>query len=1139
MALLDYSFFDDDEEQPDQLDYSFMGEPEPIYTADGSPLPEARAAEPSVWDSVQDFFTGGEAHRAKASNELQARKIAAREGITIEEAYQGIRGANRPVLNPEGRPPIRALVEGTKIVGKQLPGVPGAMLNTVLRTIRGGDTDLDDENFLDKAIEFTEPKKIKDPDPNYETINEIGKSIGYSLTSLSASIGGFAAATAVTKNPIAGMAAAFTAGGTVAFRGQKDEFMDRVLEITRASFEELHGRDMDEGEYKKLYREYNALGNKYGAWEAIPESLSNLVIIRALSLPLRGLKGTRLQKFKFRAEEISQRYLATQASEQLTETATAWGQNRVDFDAGLTDRKISIGEAFRQQALPTAIITSVMTGGGAAVQAIRGRPGVKTPKPTGPPITDSLDIDLVAGNIKQEVYGGKGLVEGMMLPDPYGQEVPVELETGLPENVVPIDFRRPPPEDKKPPSAPPPAAPAVALMPEEEPVPESVEAVATEKTSPLTKQKLGREMGAEIGSQGLSVSESAEAMSAKAEEISGKPRGSTGWRFVYDAAQSGSEESERKARKLAAKEKIPGEELNALIDEVANEAATSPQNELDEPTEAQKEAGNYKKGPLDSKIVPWLAGMDIAIENPAGSKRQPEWPALKNAYGYFKRTEAFDGDEVDVFIGPDMAEQPKEVFVIDQVDPKTGKPDEHKVILGVKNVDEARKVYLANYEKGWRGIGDIKAYEFEDFKSKLKEGFFKNSTPGRKLFKKQDVQDVETEAEAQVSLTKADRTMRQSEAAKKKTQEKLQPDPDKDDLITFIRKKGGINVDIESDVRGRLKHLNQDNRIVGLPGIEQTGGKGLTLDNLAEILTEAGYLERPERGGIDKDALIELLFQAEQAPVYTATADEDLQKAEEEERYQAEIEAEAFAEEISAFVDEGSEFNQVDPETARLMSIVGAVDHDIMVDIASRDIPEADVQAALQEFIDAQKSPKAPAPPTTEPTTEISRPDQEAVEVEKPPRKEAPDTSIIEAAIPEFDLEGQVAPEPEPEPEPEAQQTMFPQTEAELRQQQIEDAKRAKEKTPDMRPSEAQEADDIFATPQVDIDAEPPSEVEPKVKKGGEWVSPFAKDEYKPGDLVTVNGKPGSVDFTDDKGMVYISLDGEPLDAKMTGYAPE
>lgn len=83
----------------------------------------------------------------------------------------------------------------------------------------------------------------------------------------------------------------------------------------------------------------------------------------------------------------------------------------------------------------------------------------------------------------------------------------------------------------------------------------------------------------------------------------------------------------------------------------AAEAATNPQNDLPAPTDAQKEAGNYKKGHVR------INGHDISIENPAGSQRDPRWPALKNHYGYFKGTVGKDKDHVDVFM-TDRAEDP-------------------------------------------------------------------------------------------------------------------------------------------------------------------------------------------------------------------------------------------------------------------------------------------------------------------------------------------------------------------------------------------------------------------------------------------------------------------------------------------------
>ncbi|MFM4984812.1 LPD38 domain-containing protein [Aeromonas veronii] len=140
-----------------------------------------------------------------------------------------------------------------------------------------------------------------------------------------------------------------------------------------------------------------------------------------------------------------------------------------------------------------------------------------------------------------------------------------------------------------------------------------------------------------------------------------------------------------------------------------------------EPTDAQKEAGNYKKGHLK------LQGLDIALENPKGSTRSgtdkdgKAWQStMAHDYGYIKRTLGADGDHVDVFIG----EQPdsETVYVVDQVDPKTGKFDEHKVMMGFADEQAAQAGYLANYEKGWKGLGSIKAMSVEEFKRWVKGG---------------------------------------------------------------------------------------------------------------------------------------------------------------------------------------------------------------------------------------------------------------------------------------------------------------------------------------------------------------------------------------------------------------------------------
>lgn len=132
------------------------------------------------------------------------------------------------------------------------------------------------------------------------------------------------------------------------------------------------------------------------------------------------------------------------------------------------------------------------------------------------------------------------------------------------------------------------------------------------------------------------------------------------------------------------------------------------------PSEAQKEAGNYKKGHLK------LDGYDVTIENPKGSVRSGkdangnEWSVtMNNDYGYIRGTEGVDGDHIDVFLSDDP--ESGDVFVIDQVNPD-GSFDEHKVMYGFKSALAAKRAYRANYSKGWTGLGNITRVSKEEFK---------------------------------------------------------------------------------------------------------------------------------------------------------------------------------------------------------------------------------------------------------------------------------------------------------------------------------------------------------------------------------------------------------------------------------------
>jgi hypothetical protein len=155
------------------------------------------------------------------------------------------------------------------------------------------------------------------------------------------------------------------------------------------------------------------------------------------------------------------------------------------------------------------------------------------------------------------------------------------------------------------------------------------------------------------------------------------------------------------------------------INKAADEAATSPRNNLPEPTEAQKQAGNYKKGHLK------LHGMDISIENPRGSLRtftradgSTGARRMRDNYGYIRRTEGADGDQVDIFVSETPTSD--KVFVIDQLK-QSGGFDEHKALLGYPDEASAVRAYKRNYQPGWQ-VGPVKEMTVEEFKEWVRNG---------------------------------------------------------------------------------------------------------------------------------------------------------------------------------------------------------------------------------------------------------------------------------------------------------------------------------------------------------------------------------------------------------------------------------
>jgi hypothetical protein len=148
------------------------------------------------------------------------------------------------------------------------------------------------------------------------------------------------------------------------------------------------------------------------------------------------------------------------------------------------------------------------------------------------------------------------------------------------------------------------------------------------------------------------------------------------------------------------------------------------------PTPAQAEAGNYAHGHLR------MLGFDVSIENPKDSIRRgtdksgKAWEVkLKHSYGYIRGTTGADDDHLDCFIG-DHPES-ELIFVIDQhID---GEFDEHKLVFGAVSEEDAREVYLSNYEKGWKGLKHITPLTKAQLRSWVDNGDQTKKLKGQKM----------------------------------------------------------------------------------------------------------------------------------------------------------------------------------------------------------------------------------------------------------------------------------------------------------------------------------------------------------------------------------------------------------------------
>lgn len=341
-----------------------------------------------------------------------------------------------------------------------------------------------------------------------------------------------------------------------------------------------------------------------------------------------------------------------------------------------------------------------------------------------------------------------------------------------------------------------------------------------------------------------------------------------------------------------------------------------------------------------------------------GDERHGE--PMEHYYGEIANTEDADGMPVDVMLNAEhdpAGDTP--IFIIDQIDPDTQEFKQHKVMAGFEGQMEAETAFINQWgEDNWGLTSQLTPEEFQKW---IDSGDHKRPFRYRPEETAPDTTTV-VEPETAVEPTQVDAAQERRDQAeadrRRRGQERARQArqiDETDDLATFVRKHGGLNVEAQSDIpAGRLKHLDEEKRVVGLPGIEQRGDAGRTLAELTELAFEAGYITDN-----DTQQMIEALFESEQKPVYTPRGYEAAAEREAEEEYQRQVEQDA--DDMAAYIIEqsgGPRFSS--PDIPDLISLAADVDYGAVLDVTGdTTLSEDEVRTRLQAIIDGEESERA------------------------------------------------------------------------------------------------------------------------------------------------------------------------------------
>ena len=661
---------------------------------------------------------------------------------TIEEAAQS--SLTRPLTEAEKpRASLRSLPGDIATAARQTPNAIAAGVSSFLQGGAPedvfGSPDWKNEAIKEARYNAEQSSKSKDSQDKYvdflgiklnrNDVRTAPQNLAFSVVSMGASVlaglGGsvVGALAGPVGSRVVGAAAAGGAGGAAAYRMDTNNFMRDLRQYMDKAAQGQLGRPLTDKEFIDVAtapsmhdaakqiglairssKSGQALAQEHGLHEAGWEAIGNMIMLGAGKYIIKeALKGGILKP--------ALGAVVGTAGEVGTEMPTQMGQHNVEVAAGMSREAprswtsaSDWWKSFEEVAGPTILTTLAMGGmaGGGAVAA-RGVQRMDERLRPGAAIGRALEADIADRGMPPGAADAAARASLSLQPGTPGDLSAAMAHPGTLQEYIAERDAKAAEAAAVAAAAQPPVAPAPASAPVAEAQPPAgapVEAPAA---------PAGTQADGELGtftwidgevSRGTSE-EGGTILKLGDQRIPVTPEDGT-----WGPAPEG--------------ENTPAKPVKV---ETAQHVDLASQGIAAAPTDAQKKAGTYQKGHID------LQGLKISLENARGSERTgidadgERWSTvMPAAYGYIKRTEGADGDQVDVYVG-DVPES-QQVWIVDQIDPATGKFDEHKVMLGFTTKAHAVATYHTafNDNSGPSRVGSVTGMSVQQFKDDFLKG---------------------------------------------------------------------------------------------------------------------------------------------------------------------------------------------------------------------------------------------------------------------------------------------------------------------------------------------------------------------------------------------------------------------------------